>query len=154
MAVHASAVAIAGRGLLITGRSKAGKSRLAATLIAASTPQLPVVLIGDDRILLDRDRAGRLRARAHPRIAGFIEKRGLGIVAVPWRERALLCGLLQLEDDAGTALASTLRDLPRRRLEPDAPVDIESLLAWWRTAAGMRHHDGPEQAFTPCRGED
>ena len=93
--IHASAVSIGGRGLLILGASRSGKSRLALALIAASRPACPIVLIGDDRILLSVG-GGGLVARPHPRIAGFIERRGLGIVASPHAEKAPVAGFVEL----------------------------------------------------------
>ncbi len=88
-AVHATAVAIGSRALLIRAPSKAGKSRLALGLIAVSTRRRPIVLVGDDRVLLSRVQ-GSVVVRPHPRIAGFIERRGLGIVAVPFVSEALV----------------------------------------------------------------
>ena len=82
IAVHATGVAIGSRALLILGRSRAGKSRTACALIGLSRPNRPIRLIGDDRILLRVTRHGVL-ARPHPRIAGFIEKRGLGPSGIP-----------------------------------------------------------------------
>lgn len=138
IAIHASAVAIGERGLLIMGRSRAGKSRLACALIAAATRHCPIVLVGDDRILLDTDRRGRLAVRPHPRIAGFIERRGLGIVAMPYRDRAVLGGLLRLGDDDDDA-ALPLCNLPQRaHVVQDDPVDVVALLGWWHGAARRR----------------
>lgn len=72
--LHASAVAVDGRGLLILGASGAGKSGLALRLIA-----LGARLVADDRVLVDR--AGRaLVARAPAALAGLIEARGMGLL--------------------------------------------------------------------------
>jgi HPr kinase/phosphorylase len=78
--VHASAVLVGGRAVLIRGPSGAGKSRLAFELILAGrSGQIPpAVLVGDDRVhLLDRD--GQLLVQPAPQLAGLIEIRGLGI---------------------------------------------------------------------------
>jgi HPr kinase/phosphorylase len=78
--VHASAVLVGGRAVLIRGPSGAGKSRLAFELmLAGRSGQIPpAVLVGDDRVhLLDRD--GQLLVRPAPQLAGLIEIRGLGI---------------------------------------------------------------------------
>lgn len=72
--LHASCVAVGGRGLLILGPSGSGKSALALQLIA-----LGASLVADDRCLLWRDGAV-LRARAPDTLAGLIEARGLGIL--------------------------------------------------------------------------
>jgi HPr kinase/phosphorylase len=78
--VHASAVRVGDRAVLIRGPSGAGKSRLAFDLILAGRAgQLPkAVLVGDDRVHLDTV-AGELRVRPAPKLAGLIEIRGLGI---------------------------------------------------------------------------
>jgi HPr kinase/phosphorylase len=78
--VHASAVLVGERAVLIRGPSGAGKSRLAFDLILAGRAgQLPpAVLVGDDRVHLDTV-AGQLWVRPAPELAGLIEIRGLGI---------------------------------------------------------------------------
>src|ERR1044071_6421328 len=70
--VHASAVAIDGRAVLIGGRSGAGKSDLALRLIDRGA-----ILISDDYCDVRRAEGG-LRASAPPTILGKIELRGLG----------------------------------------------------------------------------
>ena len=78
--VHASAVLVGDRAVLIRGPSGAGKSRLAFDLILAGRAgQLPpAILVGDDRVHLDTV-AGQLWVRPAPELAGLIEIRGLGI---------------------------------------------------------------------------
>jgi HPr kinase/phosphorylase len=78
--VHASAVLVGDRAVLIRGPSGAGKSRLAFDLILAGRAgQLPpAVLVGDDRVHLDTV-AGQLWVRPAQELAGLIEVRGLGI---------------------------------------------------------------------------
>jgi serine kinase of HPr protein (carbohydrate metabolism regulator) len=78
--VHASAVLVGERAVLIRGPSGAGKSRLAFDLILAGRAgQLPqAVLVGDDRVHLDTV-AEQLWVRPAPELAGLIEIRGLGI---------------------------------------------------------------------------
>lgn len=81
--IHATAIAISGQGVLISGRSKAGKSTLAEHLIAEARARgLAAMLIGDDRIGLEV-KDGRIMLTPHPAIAGLIERRGTGILAVP-----------------------------------------------------------------------
>jgi hypothetical protein len=94
-AVHATAVAIGDKALLIRGASKAGKSTLALALIGASTAGLPILLVGDDRVLLSW-RGDDLVVAPHPRIAGLIEKRGQGILAMPFRTEVPLLGIVDL----------------------------------------------------------
>jgi serine kinase of HPr protein (carbohydrate metabolism regulator) len=78
--VHASAVLVGDRAVLIRGPSGAGKSRLALDLILAGRAgQLPpAVLVGDDRVHLDTV-AGQLWVRPAQELAGMMEVRGLGI---------------------------------------------------------------------------
>ncbi|MDE5454948.1 serine kinase [Bradyrhizobium sp. CSA112] len=78
--VHASAVLVGNRAVLIRGPSGAGKSRLAFDLILAGRAGQvpPAVLVGDDRVHLDTV-AEQLWVRPAPELAGLIEIRGLGI---------------------------------------------------------------------------
>jgi HPr kinase/phosphorylase len=78
--VHASAVLVGSRAVLIRGPSGSGKSRLAFDLILAGrSGQLPpAILVGDDRVHLDTS-GGNLIVRPAPELAGLIEIRGLGI---------------------------------------------------------------------------
>ena len=78
--VHASAVRVGDRAVLIRGPSGSGKSRLAFDLILAGrSGQIPpAVLVGDDRVHLDTS-AGNLIVRPAAELAGLIEIRGLGI---------------------------------------------------------------------------
>ena len=78
--VHASAVLVGNRAVLIRGPSGAGKSHLAFDLILAGRAgQIPPAgLVGDDRVHLDISR-GQLIVRPASELAGLIEIRGLGI---------------------------------------------------------------------------
>jgi HPr kinase/phosphorylase len=89
--VHASAVKIGERAVLIRGPSGAGKSRLAFELILAGrSGQLPAtVLVGDDRVRLDT--VGReLWVRPATELAGLIEIRGLGIRRLDFAAEAIV----------------------------------------------------------------
>jgi HPr kinase/phosphorylase len=78
--VHASAVRVGNRAVLIRGASGAGKSRLAFDLILAGRAGqiAAAVLVGDDRVHLTVSE-GRLMVRPARELAGLIEIRGLGI---------------------------------------------------------------------------
>ena len=81
--IHASCVAIGGRGVLIRGASGAGKSTLALRLILDAPRVLaPAELVADDRVLL-RVEAGALVARPVPALAGLVEARGLAASTAP-----------------------------------------------------------------------
>lgn len=75
--IHASTVAIDGRGVMILGHSGAGKSDLALRLIDRGAR-----LVSDDYTVIEAQ-ADRLMASAPDTIAGRIEVRGLGIVPCP-----------------------------------------------------------------------
>jgi len=72
--IHATAVLIGGKGLLIRGPSRAGKSTLALDLLERGKA-FSAMLISDDRVEIVNV-AGTLQMRGHPLIAGKIEKRG------------------------------------------------------------------------------
>ena len=98
--VHASCVALGRQGVLLLGESGAGKSDLALRLIDEGAR-----LVADDRTELFATR-GRLHARAPGTIAGLIEARGLGLIALPFARQVKIALAVQLE-------------APRKRL-PDA----------------------------------
>ena len=89
--VHASAVLVDNRAVLIRGPSGAGKSRLAFDLILAGRAgQIPAaVLVGDDRVHLDAS-TGQLVVRPVPELAGLIEIRGLGIRPCDFTKQAIV----------------------------------------------------------------
>jgi len=103
--VHATAVAIDGRALLLRGPSGAGKSDLALRLIDAGAR-----LVADDQSELYRD-AETVRVRAPATIAGLIEVRGLGIMRLDPLESAPLVLIADLLPPEG------LERLPQRRTE-------------------------------------
>jgi HPr kinase/phosphorylase len=78
--IHASAVLVGSRAVLIRGPSGCGKSRLAFELILAGRAGqiAPTKLVGDDRIHVWAQ-GGELMIRPSPALAGLIEIRGLGI---------------------------------------------------------------------------
>ncbi|MCU0820494.1 MAG: aldolase [Beijerinckiaceae bacterium] len=97
--VHATVIALGAAGILISGRSKAGKSHLAEALLAlAEAEGLDALLVGDDRVGLLAEGGGIL-AMPHPAIAGLIERRGTGILAVSHRAEARLLLEIALEAD-------------------------------------------------------
>jgi HPr kinase/phosphorylase len=75
--LHGSAVAFAGRGVLILGGAGTGKSALALALIGRGA-----ALVADDRVEIAR-RGGALIASAPAALAGLIEVRGVGILRLP-----------------------------------------------------------------------
>jgi HPr kinase/phosphorylase len=89
--IHASAVLVGDRAVLIRGPSGSGKSRLAFDLVLAGRAgQIPpAVLVGDDRLHLEVLQ-GRLVVRPARELAGLIEIRGLGIRRCDFAERAVV----------------------------------------------------------------
>ena len=89
--VHASAVLVENRAVLIRGPSGAGKSRLAFDLILAGrSGQIPrTLLVGDDRVHLDASK-GQLVVRPARELAGLIEIRGLGIRRCDFTDEAIV----------------------------------------------------------------
>lgn len=91
--VHASAVAVGETGILIRGRSGAGKSSLALSLLVlAGQGGRFARLVGDDRVeLVGCD--SRVVASGHPAVRGMIETRGQGIMRLDY-EPAVVVGLV------------------------------------------------------------
>ncbi len=83
--IHASAVLVGDRAVLIRGPSGSGKSRLAFELLLAGRAGqvAQATLVGDDRVHL-QPRAAELMASPAPALAGLIEIRGLGIRHCPF----------------------------------------------------------------------
>ena len=93
--IHASAVLVGAKAVLIRGPSGAGKSTLAWALIEAARQGGPLTfarLVADDRALVEA-KAGRLLVRPAPELAGLIEIRGLGIRMTTY-EKAAVVGLV------------------------------------------------------------
>jgi len=95
--IHASAVLVGARAVLIRGPAGAGKSRLALALLsAAQTGQLGFArLVADDRVLIE-PMHGRLLARPAPALAGLLEVRGLGVRRIPHEPVAVVGTVLDL----------------------------------------------------------
>ncbi|MGA9321450.1 MAG: HPr kinase/phosphatase C-terminal domain-containing protein [Xanthobacteraceae bacterium] len=112
--VHASAVLVGARAVLIRGPSGSGKSRLALDVIeAARTGSLPFArLVADDRVHLETAN-GRLLARPAKALAGLIEVRGVGLRRIA-HEPSAVVGLVV---DLAAAEAKRLPDATERTTE-------------------------------------
>jgi serine kinase of HPr protein (carbohydrate metabolism regulator) len=125
--IHASAVLVGNRAVLIRGPSGSGKSRLAFDLILAgrSGQIAPAMLIGDDRVHLVA-REGQLIVRPAPALAGLIEVRGLGIRHCDFAAEAVM-GLVVDLDAADAARLPSPQSLTARLsgiIIPRIPVGI------------------------------
>lgn len=100
LTVHAACVVLGEAGVLIRGESGAGKSSLALGLVeAAAARGLFGALVADDRVRIACAH-GRLVARPHPAIAGRIELRGLGLLALPAEGACVLRCVVDLVEAA------------------------------------------------------
>lgn len=114
MIVHASCIAIGTQGVLLLGDSGAGKSDLALRLIHEGAR-----LVADDRTVLTIKQK-KLHAAAPTTIAGMIEVRGLGIIALPARPASLALAV-QLGRE-GPRLPGEDRWMPALKGAPDLPL--------------------------------
>jgi HPr kinase/phosphorylase len=89
--LHASCVAVQGRGVLILGCSGAGKSALALQLMAYGAD-----LVSDDRTELTANGAA-LIARSPTALQGLIEARGLGLLQAPFIPQAKIALVIDLD---------------------------------------------------------
>ena len=91
--IHASTVAMDGRAVLIAGPSGSGKSDLALRLLDRG-----FTLVSDDQTIVRRD-GDRLIASTPPTIAGKLEIRGIGIVAMEWVENVPVALFVELTSE-------------------------------------------------------
>jgi HPr kinase/phosphorylase len=95
--IHASAVLVGARAVLIRGQAGCGKSRLALALLdAAAQGRRFARLVTDDRAELEA-RSGRLLVRPPAPIQGLIEIRGLGIRRLPFEPVAVVGLVVDLD---------------------------------------------------------
>jgi len=114
--MQASAVAIAGRALLIEGPPGSGKSTLALALIDRGAG-----LIGDDAVTLTPAANGQLIAAAPPNIAGLLELRGIGLARLPVAKPTPVALILTLGGEPAERQPETI---PRRTI---AGVEVPML---------------------------
>jgi serine kinase of HPr protein (carbohydrate metabolism regulator) len=129
--LHASCVAITGRAVLIEGLPGSGKSDLSLRLIDRGAR-----LVSDDQTIVTR-RDHRLIATAPATIAGRIEVRGLGIVALDAVAEAPVALIVSLSEriermpDDGQSRTIAGLAVPHIALlghEPSAPIKVELAL--------------------------
>jgi HPr kinase/phosphorylase len=141
--VHAAAVLVGARAVLIRGPSGSGKSRLAFDIIeSARAGRVPFArLVGDDRVHLESAN-GRLLVRPAGKLAGLIELRGAGILR---------------RDYEACAVVSLVVDLAARdaeRLPDNHKVEIEGmLLPRYAVAPGAQALPGVLALLTSAKPE-
>lgn len=141
--VHATAIAVAGRGALIRGPSGSGKSDLALRCLSlAPSTLLPsaVELVADDQVILTRDETAnraRLIATAPQTLRGRLEVRGVGIIdiaTIPAAEIALVVDLTlegpceRFPDPWNKVLCAGF-DVPVLRLSPFTESAAQKVIA-------------------------
>ncbi len=144
--IHASAVLVGARAVLIRGAAGAGKSRLALELIQSAARGVLAFarLVADDRVHVEAAH-GRLIVRPPPTLAGLIEVRGLGIRQLPHEPIAVVSLVIDLGDasaerlPAREALATTIEGITLPRLAFARGADaLPAVLAALTTREGAR----------------
>jgi serine kinase of HPr protein (carbohydrate metabolism regulator) len=128
--IHASCVAIGGRGVLIAGPSGSGKSDLALRLLDRGA-----ALVSDDYTRVSRS-GGRLLASPPETIAGRIEVRAVGIVGRPFITEVPVALLIDLagaperlpEPRHRTVAGMHIPVIALAALEGSAPIKVEEAL--------------------------
>jgi HPr kinase/phosphorylase len=131
--VHATTIAIGGRGVLLRGPSGAGKSDLALRLIDAGAR-----LVADDQSELRR-KGDAILVHSPATIAGLIEVRGIGILQVDTLAAVSLALVVDLvapqhierlpEAGKETILGITLPAIRLAPFEASAPAKLRLALA-------------------------
>lgn len=100
--MHATAVVLGDRGVLVSGPSGSGKTALALALVEKLRSSGRFArLVADDQVFLSAHRS-RLVCHAPPTIAGLAEVRGLGPVPVAYEPAAAVDLLVRLVPAAET----------------------------------------------------
>lgn len=133
--LHATCVAIGGRGVVLMGPSGSGKSDLALRLIDRGA-----MLVGDDGIAIRRD-GNILYGSAPATIIGRMEIRGIGITPLPFVAEAPIALAIALDGvvermppDALPVRTIEGVDIPLLALAPfeaSAPIKVERALSRW-----------------------
>ncbi|MEI6984646.1 MAG: aldolase [Rhodospirillaceae bacterium] len=144
--IHGTSILISGTGVLLRGKSGAGKSDLALRLIDQGA-----VLIADDRVEVCVDQ-GRVMVKAPESLAGLLEVRGIGIVRMPTVAAAELHLVVDLvapsmverlpESEWTTVLQERLPRVALAAFESSAPAKVRIAAAaarggWLGTVPGV-----------------
>ena len=130
--IHASCVALGGRGVLLLGPSGAGKSDLALRLIDDGA-----TLVADDRTLLFA-KGGALHAKAPASIKGLLEIRGVGIVKLPVRASVRIALVVKLGGEGARLPTLRLYSPPKALKLAACPPQIAADARFASTPARIR----------------
>jgi HPr kinase/phosphorylase len=101
--LHATAIAIGQRAIIIRGPSGSGKSDLALRCLALPASQLvasPARLVADDQVVVTRNGLS-LVVSAPPTLLGRLEVRGLGILEIDPEQDAKATLIVDLVEKTG-----------------------------------------------------
>jgi len=155
--VHASAVLVGARAVLIRGPSGAAKSRLALELIEAAGAGylLFARLVADDRVYLEAV-GGRLLVRPAGALGGLIEVRGVGILRLNHEASAVVGLVIDLNADAERLPQADKRQtelegitLPRLAVAPGAAA-LPAVLALLTSPSLPSPHAGEGREGWPA----
>ena len=129
--IHATAVAVRSRGVLLVGPPGCGKSDLALRLIDRGA-----TLIADDRVVVTRV-GDRVLAAPPPVLAGRLEVRGVGIVDLPHAAGVRIALVVDLAARPERLPEPATRDVAGvavplvavAAFEASAPLKVEAALA-------------------------
>ena len=149
--LHATCVAYGTRAALLRGGSGAGKSDLALRFLALPSERgLAPMLIADDQVCVEAATDGTLLVSPPKTIAGKIEVRGVGIVALPYLAQAHLVLVVDLVRAAEVPRMPPEREtvtiagmaVPRLKLAPfEGSAAVKLKLALLQ--AGSSEQSGP-----------
>ncbi|HUO55698.1 MAG TPA: HPr kinase/phosphatase C-terminal domain-containing protein [Rhodoblastus sp.] len=120
--INANAVALGEKGVLIRGRSAAGKSSLALALVDAWRRRGDFARLVADDCVLAHICGGRAVLSPHPAISGLVEWRGIGLLPQDYEEKAVLALIVDLESDSARA------DSPRLPEPEELSCDFHGLV--------------------------
>ena len=146
--IHASAVLVGAKAVLVRGAPGSGKTSLALRLVALAEadPSFFARLVADDRVHLVAS-GGRLVVSAPAAIAGLAERRGVGVQPVLFESSAVVGLVVDLgaEDAARmpeeTALSAVIAGISVARLPVAAGIGplpvVASAISWCRIPAAV-----------------
>lgn len=118
--IHATCVALNNKGILLTGKSGAGKSDLALRLIE----QVGAELVSDD-ITIISNKNNELYACSPDSIKGLIEVRGIGIINKKYIKETSIKLIVELVEDF-----KLIERLPEKEYEKKEGVTIRKIMIY------------------------